>query len=215
MRPRNIEKKELTARLKNQFNINEPIFTEEILASWSEYSRPRVFQILKELCAEGEIVRYALGVYYFPELTFLGTQGSLSATKVAEKRYVRANNKTFGYYSGLTLLNMVGLTNQVPNMREIVTTNETTRVREVNIGRRRFLVRRAKAKITEENAPALQMLEIFNAYNKPLENYQIENILALAGDKQINKKLIYECAKYFPKRALQNLKKSEISYVLA
>ena len=215
MRPSNIEKAELIARLKKQFNTNEPIFTEEILAAWSDYSRPRVFQLLKELCDEGAITKYTLGVYYFSELTFWGAQSSLSATKVAEKRYVRANGQVFGYYSGLTLLNMVGLTNQVPNTREIVTVNETTRVREVIIGKRRFLVRRAKTEITDENAPVLQMLEIFNVFDRPLEKYQAENILALAGGRRIDKRLITECAKYYPKRALQNFRNSEIGYVFA
>lgn len=215
MRPNNTDKTELVARLKKQFGISEPIFTEEILAAWSDYSRPRVFQLLKELCENGAITKYALGVYYFSEPTPWGTQSALSADKVAEKRYLQANGKIFGYYSGLTLMNMVGLTNQVPNTREIVTVNETTRVREVTIGKRRFLVRRAKTDITSENAPVMQMLEIFNVYDIPLERYQAENILALVGGRRIDKSLVYECAKYYPKRALQNLRKSEIGYVIA
>lgn len=215
MRPNNIEKAELVDRLKRQFNINEPIFTEEILAAWGDYSRPRVFQLLKELCESGGIVKYTLGVYYFPKIAFWGDALSLDPVKVAEKRYLQSNGQIFGYYSGLTLLNMVGLTNQVPNTREIVTTKETTIVRNVYIGERRFLVRRAKTEITDRNAPVLQMLEIFSEIDKPLEKYQADNILALLGNGCIDKRLVTECAKYYPKRALQNLIKSDIVYAFA
>ena len=213
MRKPNIEKTELISRLKKKFQTNEPIFTEEILATWSEYSRPRVFQLLKEFCENGAIVKYAIGVYYLPSLSFWGASLPLSAVKVAEKRYLQTNGQVFGYYSGLTLLNMVGLTNQVPNIREIVTVNEATRVREVTIGKTKFLVRRAKTEITDQNASILQILEIFNTINQPLEKYQTDNILALAGNRQIDGKLATKCAKYYPKRALQNLRNSEIGHV--
>ena len=215
MRPKTIEKAELIARLKRQFDLNEPIFTREILAAWGEYSRPRVFQLLKELCASGEIARSTPGVYYFPGTTFWGERSLLSPVKVAEKRYMQADGQVFGYYSGMTLLNMVGLTNQVPNTREIVTTKESTAVRSVYIGKRRFLLRRAKTEITDKNAPVLQMLEIFSGFDRPLEKYQAENLLVLVGNRGIDKKLLTECAKYYPKRALQNLMKSEIGYVFA
>lgn len=214
MRTSNIEKSELIARLRNQFNSNEPIFTEEILAAWGEYSRTRVFQLLKEFCEDGTIVKYALGVYYFPEKAFWGGLTTLNPTKIAEKRYLQAGGRVFGYYSGLTLLNMTGFTNQVPNVCEIVTVNETTRIREVAIGKAKFIIRRAKTQITDENAPIFQVLEIFNKIDYPLERYQKENLLALTKGK-IDAQLLMECAKYFPKRAIQNLRNSELSYVVA
>jgi len=210
-----VDRKELIARLKAEFGEDEPIFTKEILSSWKEYSRPRVTQILKELCSDGTIVRYTKGVYYFPKTAFWNGPLPLTAVKVAEKRYMRSNGKVFGYYSGLTLMNMVGLTTQVPSKREIVTMNETTRVREVVIGKFYFRVRRSKLQVTEENASLLQVLEIFNKRNDPIERYQKENILALLGNKTIDKALLLECAEYFPKRALKNLMNSEIGYLVA
>ena len=210
MRTPSVEKTELIARLKEEFKDSEPIFTEEILLAWNEYSRSRVFQLLRELCADGLIIKYTHGVYYFSETSFLGAPLPLDATKIAEKRYLKADGKVFGYYSGLALLNTVGLTNQVPNVREIVTTKETTRIREVSIGRARFLLRRAKAEVNEENAPLFQILEIFSRTDKPLEEYQTENILSLTDNGRIDAKALEECAKYFPKRALKNLKGSEI-----
>jgi len=215
MRAPNVESTELIKRLKGEFGSNEPIFTEEILSIWSEYSRPRVFQLLKELCTSGKIAKYALGIYYFPEPSFWGAPLPLDAVKVAEKWYLKADGKILGYYSGLTLLNMTGFTNQVPNVREIVTMKETTRVREIKIGKTRFLIRRAKMSITEENVPLFQILEIFDRIDGPLERYQSDNMVSLLNDGRIDAKLLDECAKCFPKRALKNLKKTEIGYLVA
>jgi len=215
MRTPDVDRTELISRLIKEFGNGEPIFTKEILLSWKEYSRPRVFQLLKELCCDGTIVKYAKGVYYFPEMSFWNAPLPLDAVKVAEKRYLKADGKMFGYYSGMTLLNMVGLTDQVPNTREIVTMNETTRVREIVIGKAEFRIRRSKTRITEENTPLLQILDIFDRTDGPLERYQTDNILALIGNGRIDRTLLYECAKYFPKRALKNLMDSEIGYLVA
>jgi len=214
MRTTAVDRKELVTRLKREFGEGEPIFTKEIINSWKEYSRPRIFQMLKELCNDGTMSRYSRGVYYFPETSFWNAPLPLDVTKVAEKRYMKADGRVFGYYSGLTLLNMIGLTNQVPNTREIVTTNETNRVRKVVIGKFYFRIRRSKIQVTEENAPLLQALEIFNKIDAPLVRYQKENILALIGNKRIDGTLLSECAECFPKRALKNLMK-EIGYLVA
>jgi len=214
MRTPDVDRKELIARLKTEFGEDEPIFTKEIICSWKEYSRARVSQILKEMCSDGTITRYDRGVYYLPKTSFWNTPLPITAVKVAEKKYMKADGKVFGYYSGLKLLNYIGLSNQVPSKDEIVTMNETTRVREVVIGKFYFIVRRSKMKITEENAPLLQVLEIFNKRDTPLERYQKENIIALLGNKPIDKTLLLECAERFPKRALKNLMNSEIGYLV-
>jgi hypothetical protein len=140
---------------------------------------------------------------------------SLDTMKIVERRYMKNRKvKVLGYYSGQTLMNMVGLSNQVPAVDEIVTMNESTRVRRVSIGKARFILRRAKIEIDEKNAPVMQLLEIFDRYDKPLAGYQQDNLIALAGGK-IDRDVLSECSKYFPRRALQNLKKSEVYDVLA
>jgi len=213
MRQANIGKEELIERLEERFGRNEPIFIKEILDAWNDYSRPRVFQIIKTLCDDGMLIKDVPGVYYLPKDAFWGGVLSLDTMKIVEKRYVKADGKVTGYYSGQTLMNMVGLSNQVPNADEIVTVNEATRVRTISIGKAHFILRRAKIRIDEKNAPVMQLLEIFNRYDKPLALYQQENVIALVGGR-LDEDVLTECAKCFPKRALQNLKKSEVYHVL-
>jgi hypothetical protein len=215
MRQAAVKKSVLIKRLQKLYGMNEPIFTEDIIKAWSEYSRPRVFQLIKELCEGRVLMKDVKGVYYFPvEAEWREGTLFLDTMKIIERRYLKYRGKVLGYYSGQTLMNMVGLSNQVPNTPEIVTMNETTRVRTVTVDGFNVILRRAKIKINEKNAPVMQLLEIFKDYNKPLVKYQRDNLIALAGDK-IDEDILTECAKCFPKRALANLKSSGLYEVLA
>ena len=214
MRTPNVERTELISRLGKEFGKGEPIFMKEIMTVWNEYSAPRIYQLLRVFCEDGTMKKFGPGVYCFPKVTFWGEPLSPTADKVASKKYIQNGEQVFGYYTGLTLLNMVGLLNQVPFTREIVTVKETTKVRYVKMGKARFRLRRAKTEITRENAPLFQILEIFSKIDRPLKKRETDNILALADGVRIDPILLEECANFFPKRALQNLKRSEIGYVL-
>ncbi|MDR0335311.1 MAG: hypothetical protein LBH69_05460 [Methanomassiliicoccaceae archaeon] len=216
MRRVKIVTEELAERLEERFGRNEPIFVKDIAEAWSEYSQSSVYQLIRLLCEDGTLMKDIPGVYYLPaDADWMEGTLSLDTMKIVERRYMKnRKGKVLGYYSGQTLMNMVGLSNQVPAVDEIVTMNESTRIRRVSIGKARFILRRAKIEINEKNAPVMQLLEIFNQYDKPLARYQQENLIALARGK-IDKEVLKECAKYFPRRALQNLKRSEVYDVLA
>jgi hypothetical protein len=215
MRRANVEKEDLIERLEKKFGKNEPIFVKDIMEAWGEYSRARMFQLIRMFCDDGTLMKKVPGVYYFPkDAVYWSGVLSLETMKIVERKYLKDNGKVFGYYSGQTLMNMVGLSNQVPNTDEIVTVNETTRVRTVMINKFKVILRRAKIEINEKNAPIMQLLEIFNQYDKPLARYQRDNLVALVSGK-IDENILTECAKCFPKRALENLKKSEVYNVLA
>jgi hypothetical protein len=215
MRTAIIEKEELVERLEKRFGKNEPIFMKDIMEEWTEYSESRVYQLIRALCEDGTLKKGIQGVYYLPE-NAVWREGTLylDTMKIVERRYVRYNGKVFGYYSGQTLMNWAGFSNQVPNTREIVTMNETTRVRTVMIDGFKVILRRAKIEINEKNACVMQLLEIFNQYDKPLAKYQRDNLISLV-DGKIEEGILMECAKCFQKRALQNFKNSEVYSVLA
>jgi hypothetical protein len=213
-----VEPTELAKRLEERFGKNEPIFISDVMEIWNEYSGSSVYKLIKVLCDEGTLTKATPGVYYFAKYNFSkdGFRGGkviLRTTKIAERKYLKYKGKVFGYYSGLYLMNYAGFSNQVPNTYEIVTMNETTSVRTVMINGFNFILRRARIDINEKNAPVMQILEIFNQYDKPLAEYQKENLMALAGGK-IEKNILWECAKCFPRRALENMKRSGLYEVL-
>ena len=52
----------LMNKISEKFNINEPIFTEEIMNLFPQYSRPYIFRLLNEFEKSSEIIRYSKGV---------------------------------------------------------------------------------------------------------------------------------------------------------
>jgi hypothetical protein len=86
---------------------------------------------------------------------------------VAEYKYITNGDKIYGYYSGYTFANQLGLCLQVPYKEEIVTNNTTAIAREVKVGNIPFYIRRAKVTVTKENRNVLQLLDLL----KDVEEY--------------------------------------------
>ena len=74
-------------RLKKKFGENEPIFTSEILEEMCDYSRPRVFQLLKKAEQEETLIKFDKGVYYIPTNTRYG-KSIISVEQVIKKKYI-------------------------------------------------------------------------------------------------------------------------------
>lgn len=148
--------------LVDTFGYNEPIFFDEI--KFEDYSRAWIFAALKKLLNEGEIKRFDTGVYYIPiKMPFGDTV--LSSRKVVERRFISDGDDVYGYLAGLSLMNRAGLTTQMPNILEIVTNNESTRVRDVRVGRQCVKVRRSRTQVSRENVATLRLLDLMNYVN--------------------------------------------------
>ncbi|HHU27759.1 TPA: hypothetical protein GXZ54_01200 [bacterium] len=80
------------------------------------------------------------------------------------------DNNIFGYYTGLTFFNKLGLTTQVPNVIEVTTNKEKSNKRTININGRKVILRRGKVFIDNDNYKVLQFLDMFNM----IKLYQIE-----------------------------------------
>lgn len=106
--------------LKRDYKLNEPILIEEI--DYPDFTHTAIKQALSRLTALGTIKRYARGVYYLPKVTDFG--GIKPSVDVVLKKYLQHKGKVSGFYSGLKLLNDVGLTTQVPVERDIITSIE-------------------------------------------------------------------------------------------
>ncbi len=100
-------------RLKNKFGANQPIFTSEILEEMSEYSRPRVFQLLRKAEQEQTLMKFDKGIYYIPTETRYG-KSLISVEQVVNKKYIMDKDKVFGIYGGLQMQQSFRLTYQVP-----------------------------------------------------------------------------------------------------
>ena len=154
-----------TERLKENFNTNEPIFTEEILRVFPDFSRAQIFRYISKAKVDGEVVQFDKGVYYLPRKTVFG-QSTITADMVVEKKYLRNEKDVFGVYSGIKLLNTFSVTTQMAAVIEVVTNNESAKYREIKVGNRRFVLRRARCRIDKDNAAAYTVLQLLSDFGK-------------------------------------------------
>jgi hypothetical protein len=149
--------------LKSKFGPGKPIFTED--AEPLGLSAGNLRQQFKKLVDAGELSRFEPGVYFLPDPNH--EYYPISSNMVAEYKYITNGDEIYGYYSGYTFANQLGLCLQVPYKAEIVTNNTTAIAREVKVGKIPFYIRRAKVAVTKENRNVLQLLDLL----KDVEEY--------------------------------------------
>ena len=149
--------------LKSKFGPGKPIFTED--AEPLGLSAGNLRQQFKKLVDSRELFRYEPGVYFLPDTNH--EYYPISSNMVAEYKYITNGDEIYGYYSGYTFANQLGLCLQVPYKEEIVTNNTTAIAREVKVGNIPYYIRRAKIAITKENRNVLQLLDLL----KDVEEY--------------------------------------------
>ena len=154
----------LYAYLLANYKANEPIFVSDIDLPVSDVNLRQMF---KTICDAGKIKRFDTGIYYIPKASILKGGVPLAADEVAVAKYIIRKGKVDGFYSGYTFANQLGISTQVPYIKEIVSNNASTRVKEVNVRNKKIILRRARTEITNENYVVLQLLELL----KDLEQY--------------------------------------------
>jgi len=204
--------------LMAQFGVNEPIYADEI--NYEDYSRPWVLKELKKLVDSGEMKRFDRGIYYFSEKTPWGEDSTLSSRKIAMRRFISDGDEVYGYITGLSLWNMSGLSTQVPNMLEVATNNETTRVRDIYIGYQRVRARKSRTEITKDNVRTLQLLDLMCVMQSPAEMDETEQIMLKKFVKKakqagVTRESITKYARIFPALASKNLVESGVVYDFA
>lgn len=199
-------------RLKKKFGVNQPIFTSEILEEMSEYSRPRVFQLLKKAEQDERLIKFDKGVYYIPTETRYG-KSLISVEQVVKKKYIANKEDVYGIFSGLQMQQSFMITNQVPTAIEIVTNNETMWVRETNLKNRNIILRKSRLPITKENVDVYTILELFSNMDmkRYLEDTSVQReVVRFVKEKEIKVKDVFALAGVFPSKTIRNLKESGI-----
>ena len=196
--------------LLETFGTNEPFLTSEI--QFQDYSKPWLYKEINKLCDEGKLIRYERGIYYIPTQTIFGPS-LLDPNKVIIKKYIRSGSDVYGYYSGITFLNQLRLTTQMPNTIEIYTNNEQSNARDVLVGSQEVLVRRARTPITKDNAAVLSFLELMNTVPAQFIMDERKTIIErFIANNCITRKAVAKYAPLFPDKAIRTLVESEIIY---
>lgn len=175
--------------LSEKFNTDEPILIEDIEKMYPQRSRPWIDKAIKTLVDGKQLKRFSTGVYYIPRKTVLG-DSILNPRKVIAKKYIQNSQDIYGYLGGTSLLNSFGLTTQVPNVITVISNNESTRGRKVEVGSQSVYLCKPPTKITKSNFKTLQFCELIRLIDldkldsieiKNLENYIKENNISLSS----------------------------------
>lgn len=194
--------------LIEKYDYNEPIILKDV--KLDGVSDENIRQIFSRLVKSGQIERYDQGVYYIPKVTQLG-KSRIPAKKVYEKKFISDRKSTFGFYTGLTLQNAIGLTTQVPNTIEIMTNREKSRLRELAVGNQKLRLRRARTPVTSRNVKALQFLELMNSLDmKQLSAKEKQALINYVRSQNISRKDVIPYVRDFPAKVSKNLIESGI-----
>lgn len=199
---------EMIEMLKTKYNYNEPILLKQV--DIPDMSEDAIRQAFSRMVKLGQIERFERGVYYIPRKTPIG-KSRLSASKVYEKKYISDDNGIFGFYSGVMLENMIGLTNQVPNVIEIITNKESSKNRVITVGNQRVRLKRSRVKINEYNYSILQLLELINQIDlNSLSEKSIDKLRKYVRTQSIKRRDVDEFLSKFPSRTEKNIIESGI-----
>lgn len=198
-------------KIKRNFKIGEPIFIEDILSLFPEFTRAYVFRLIKKAEEDEELVKFSRGVYCIPKKTFFGFS-TLTSSMVANSKYITNGDSIYGVYSGLTLLNQFSVSSQIPNVIEIVTNNEATRKRMININGMKFIIRKSRFEITKDNYNYYSLLQLFLelGINPNLDEFAKQSIKDYMIKNNINQNELIRLAMKFPAQAVKNLIGSKV-----
>ena len=151
--------------LKEVYGYATPIFLKDIRIG--RKSKTAIRKDLSRAVERGEIVRKAQGVYCFKHESEFSD--GVTFEEIVRQKYIRNNYgiprldlDIYGYVTGLSFLNQIGLTQQVPAVLEVVT-NNTSCKREYRIKNRVVVVNKARTEINRTNWKALQFFDVINS----------------------------------------------------
>ena len=201
--------------LLENYKANEPIFVSDIEMPVTDGNLRQMF---KTLCDTGKIKRFDTGIYYIPKASVLKGGVPLAADEVSVAKYIIRKGKVDGFYSGYTFANQLGISTQVPYVKDIVSNNASTRVKEVNVRNKKILLRRARTEITNENYVVLQLLELL----KDLEQYYdisfenvCERLKKYVLTENIKKADVDKYIEDFPDKVYKNIYRTGLYNVFA
>ncbi len=184
----------LKTYLMENYGYNEPIFLNDLFIEG--LSENAIRQSVKRLVASGFLERYDNGIYYIPKHGGLLGKSYLDPSMVIIRKYVENQSNKYGYITGLSFANQLGLTTQMPAVIEIVTNRESTNGRMLMVGNQKVRVKKSSISVSEDNAELLQLLDAIG---------QAERYTELTIEETIDILITYIRKKRFTKRQLSDV----------
>jgi hypothetical protein len=188
----------LKSYLMESYGYNEPIFLNDLTIEGMTENAVR--QSVKRLVTNGFLERFDNGIYYIPKQGGILGKGYLDPLLVIMRKYIRNRSETYGYITGISFANALGLTTQTPAVIEVVTNREATNGRMVTVGNMKVRIKKPAVTVSDDNAELLQLLDGIG---------QVEKYTELPMDETMGTMTAYVKEKGFTKQQL-----AEVSSVL-
>lgn len=182
----------------------EPIFLSDMKIDGMSLSA--ISEEMNKLCEKNRIEKYEEGIYYIPKKSRLKSVSSINADMIARYKYIARSGTMYGFYSGNTFANQLGISTQVPNIVEIVSNNVVSEISEVHIGKRIFIVRKSVVPITMDNVYVLQLLDLLKNLDFYLDDdYDVarKKIDIFVKENNITKQEVAQYIRMYPKEILR------------
>ena len=183
----------LKTYLMENYGYNEPIFLNDLVIEG--LSENAVRQSVKRLVASGFLERYDNGIYYIPKCGGLLGKSYLDPSIVIMRKYVQNKSEIYGYVTGISFANQIGLTTQMPAVIEVVTNREATNGRMITVGSQRVRIKKPAITVSDSNAELLQLLDTIGQAEKYTEltiEETIETLISYMRKKRFTKEQLSE-----------------------
>lgn len=158
--------------LLDEYGYDEPILTEQ-LKEELKLNPSTLRQYIKRLSDKGLLAKVQNGIYFIPKKKPMFGSAVLDTDQIVRKKFLEDRGCIFGYKSGTNFANALGLTSQTAAVATIVTNNASSAKREVNVYKKRVIIRKPRVNVNKSNYKLLQVLDLLNNYEqyseKPLE----------------------------------------------
>jgi hypothetical protein len=205
----------------NRTTPGTPIYTEDTarevtrcFGTNTEQAKKVVNVTLKRLADQEntKLIRFGKGIYYKPKITVFGPT-KLNPMQVFIESYIKKGIQIFGYETGPSLLNQLGITTQVPKYRYFAT-NRYQRYGDRIDTNLKVVLRRAQMNVTVQTRPYLQLLDALE--NKDKTPIDIENanerLSGFAIQNNLDfQKLIAYAKKYYNKQVVWQVAELAVS----
>ncbi len=192
--------------IEQNYAQNEPIFISDLVNSGMKIENVR--NEVKRLTDDGKLKRYDTGIYYIPKKTIFNVDSSPSRDLVIEKKFLKDEQGSIGYVSGVLFANQLGLTTQVPAVYEVVSNKASRAYRKVSIGNANVVLRKPRVSVNEKNYKVLQLLDLVmdidfvsEIKGKDLK----EKLLVYIKKANVAISMLREYTSYYPERIYKNL----------
>lgn len=198
---------EIVQYLKDIYGYGTPIVLKDIRIG--RKSKTAIRKELSRATKENKIIRRSQGVYYFKEDSDMPKE--LSFEEIVTRKFVCDDGGvkgfdffTFGYFSGQTFLNMIGISQQVPAVLEI-TTNKTSCKRIFTSGGYRAVLRKGRTDITFQNYKILQFFDMLASFITIDQIRENQKLLYKYIENNFTKNDLYTYIRYYKNKVMKIL----------